>query len=245
MFKSFDVSEVSSVTALKSSVVRSIKRSVVEMYPSIEPYIEDIIPKDGVKEGKGKDKLTFVVVEGAPLFFRVREGPYFPTLRLLHQCTCSGRGSLGVGTRPTARSAQCPCWCLLWPLTLFFPAPPIPSPHHLFAPSAQPPIWPAPARVSPSDPLMMARVRVDKGAIKFVLKGADVMCPGLTSAGGEMSTALPEGAPVAVYAEGKEHALAVGTMRLSTDDVRTVNKGVAIEALHFQGDDLFKITVME
>ena len=87
MFKTFDAaSEISSVTALKSSVVRGIKRSIVEMYPTLEPYIEDIIPKDGVKEGKGKDKLTFVVVEDTPLFFRVREGPYFPTLHLLHQC---------------------------------------------------------------------------------------------------------------------------------------------------------------
>ena len=89
MFRSFNASEeISSVTALKSSVVRGIKRSIVEMYPSMEPYIEDVIPKDGVKEGKGKDKLTFVVVEGTPLFFRVREGPYFPTLHLLHQCAC-------------------------------------------------------------------------------------------------------------------------------------------------------------
>lgn len=30
--------------------------------------------------------MSFVVVEGRPLFFRFRDGPYFPTLRLLHQC---------------------------------------------------------------------------------------------------------------------------------------------------------------
>lgn len=86
------------MTALKSSVVRGIKRSIVEMYPSMEPYIEDVIPKDGVKEGKGKDKLTFVVVEGTPLFFRVREGPYFPTLHLLHQC--AWRHPPPAGPRP-------------------------------------------------------------------------------------------------------------------------------------------------
>jgi hypothetical protein len=32
-------------------------------------------------------------------------------------------------------------------------------------------------------PDMMKKLRVDTGAIKFVLAGADVMCPGLTSAG--------------------------------------------------------------
>jgi PUA domain protein len=93
--------------------------------------------------------------------------------------------------------------------------------------------------------MMMTRVRVDKGAIKFVLKGADVMCPGLTSAGGDVSGELPALAPVAVYAEGKEHALALGTMKLSGADVRAVNKGIGIEVLHFAGDDLYKTGTLE
>lgn len=32
-------------------------------------------------------------------------------------------------------------------------------------------------------PDMMKKVRVDQGAIKFVLSGANIMCPGLTSPG--------------------------------------------------------------
>lgn len=32
-------------------------------------------------------------------------------------------------------------------------------------------------------PDMMPKLRVDTGAIRFVLSGADIMCPGLTSAG--------------------------------------------------------------
>jgi predicted RNA-binding protein (TIGR00451 family) len=66
---------------------------------------------------------------------------------------------------------------------------------------------------------MMPTVRVDKGAIKFVFKGADIMCPGLTSAGGDLSSDLPEGAPVAILAEGKDHALAVGLMKMSAADM--------------------------
>ncbi len=62
---------------------------------------------------------------------------------------------------------------------------------------------------------MMQAVRVDKGAIKFVFKGADIMCPGLTSAGGHVPDELPEGAPVAVFAEGKETPLAIGLMKMS------------------------------
>ena len=91
MFKRFSPEEdVSTVTAVKSSAVRAMKRSICETYPSIEPFIDDILPKKGdeLKEGKGKDKLNFIVVSGEALFFRVREGPYFPTLRLLHKCAC-------------------------------------------------------------------------------------------------------------------------------------------------------------
>lgn len=55
---------------------------------------------------------------GVPLFFCQRDGPWFPTLRLLHQY-----------------------------------------------------------------PDMMPKLRADKGAIKFVLSGAHIMCPGLTSPG--------------------------------------------------------------
>lgn len=43
-----------------------------------------------------------------------------------------------------------------------------------------------------SDPLILPHVQVDKGAIKFVLSGANIMCPGLTSPGARMDTALPE-----------------------------------------------------
>lgn len=37
----------------------------------------------------------------------------------------------------------------------------------------------------------MPEVQVDKGAIRFVLGGAHIMCPGLTSKGGKMEEDLP------------------------------------------------------
>jgi len=56
-----------------------------------------------------------------PLFFQVRDGPFVPTLRMLHQF-----------------------------------------------------------------PDMLPKFRVDRGAIRFVLAGANIMAPGLTSKGGAM-----------------------------------------------------------
>ena len=37
----------------------------------------------------------------------------------------------------------------------------------------------------------MPEVQVDRGAIRFVLGGAHIMCPGLTSPGGRMEEDLP------------------------------------------------------
>ena len=33
--------------------------------------------------------------------------------------------------------------------------------------------------------------KVDRGAIRFILSGANIMCPGLTSKGAKMETSLP------------------------------------------------------
>ena len=41
------------------------------------------------------------------------------------------------------------------------------------------------------DPNMLPKLQVDKGAIKFILSGANIMAPGLTSRGACMDTDLP------------------------------------------------------
>lgn len=67
-------------------------------------------------------------------------------------------------------------------------------------------------------PFFVNMQQVDKGAIRFVLSGANIMCPGLTSPGAMMSPAA-KNTIVAIMAEGKEHALAIGITTLSTDDM--------------------------
>jgi len=43
---------------------------------------------------------------------------------------------------------------------------------------------------------MLPQVQVDRGAIKFVLKPVNIMCPGLTSPGAKMEVELEAGAVV-------------------------------------------------
>lgn len=54
------------------------------------------------------------------------------------------------------------------------------------------------------DPGFMKRVQVDKGAIKFVMSGANIMCPGLTSPGGYLPNEnLEKGEPVVCFSNAR------------------------------------------
>ncbi|XP_070391465.1 malignant T-cell-amplified sequence 1 isoform X2 [Dermacentor albipictus] len=136
MFKKFDEKEhVSGITQLKSSVQKAIKGRILEQFPSSENYINQILPKkDLLRTVKCHDHVE-ILINGAGelLFFRQREGPYFPTLRLLHKY-----------------------------------------------------------------PFLCPWLQVDKGAIRFVLSGANIMCPGLTSPGAKM-TRVPKGTVVVSF----------------------------------------------
>jgi PUA domain protein len=95
-----------------------------------------------------------------------------------------------------------------------------------------------------ADPFILPHVRIDRGAIRFLLAGAHMMCPGLTSAGGWLPSAdaaLPAGTPVAFDAEGKEFAVGIGITKLGTEEMKTVKKGVAVESITYVGDDLWAI----
>ena len=86
-------------------------------------------------------------------------------------------------------------------------------------------------RVVHAYPLMMDPMQCDKGAIKHIFSGSHVMAPGLTSAGASMTPGLQVLAPVAVTAEGKTHAMAIGVLKMSVNDIKTKNKGEAIEVI--------------
>lgn len=95
-----------------------------------------------------------------------------------------------------------------------------------------------------ADPYILPMVKVDRGAIRFLLGGAHMMCPGFTSKGGHLpppEEALPAGSPVTIHAEGKEHAVGIGITKLATEDIRKINKGVGVEVVTYLGDDLWAL----
>lgn len=183
MFKKFSKDDVSSSNQVKASVARGIRTSVCEQYPWLEESgaIENIMPKkEPVILAKCTSYLQMAIIGSTPLFFQERDGPWFPTLRLLHQY-----------------------------------------------------------------PDMMSKLRTDRGAIKFVLSGANIMCPGLTSPGATIHNEVGAGSPVAIYAEGKETAMAVGLTTMSTEDIRNVNKGIGVNMIHHLNDGLWKTPIMK
>lgn len=109
-------------------------------------------------------------------------------------------------------------------------------------------------------PKAFPTVRIDRGAIRFVLSGATLMAPGLTSAGGRLpapreteeegvdedgrwSRELEKEEPVVIMAEGKEHACAVGLLVSGTKEVKDKGKGPVVEEAHFLGDGLWKLNL--
>jgi len=108
------------------------------------------------------------------------------------------------------------------------------------------PIYPT-LRLLHKYPYILPMVKVDRGAIRFLLAGAHMMCPGLTSAGGYLppcDAALPAGTLVAIHAEGKEHAVGVGITKLGTEEMRRVNKGVGVETATYLGDELWGLQTL-
>lgn len=177
MFKKFEDDDISGVVQLKSSVQKNIRNKLVEQFPNLSKYVDVILPKkEQIKLVKCSDHIEIIVnPSGSHLFYRQREGPYFPSLRLVHQY-----------------------------------------------------------------PDIATHLQVDRGAIKFVLSGANIMCPGLTSPGGRVPDDVASEQAVIIMAEDKQHALAIGLTKLSGQEIKTVNKGVAVETVHYLNDGLWR-----
>ncbi|KAL3427838.1 PUA domain-containing protein [Phlyctema vagabunda] len=116
-------------------------------------------------------------------------------------------------------------------------------------------------------PSCFPSLRIDRGAIRFVLSGATLMAPGLTSTGGRLPSGdaedngsngygqlkngeegwfggreLESGEPVVICAEGKEEVCAVGLLSMGTKEVKEKGKGPVVEEGHYLGDGLWRLS---
>ncbi|CAH8550887.1 unnamed protein product [Heterobilharzia americana] len=152
----FDEKEdISCVNNAKNTIVKSLRARLTEDYGVEKQIVDQILPKkDVVKHVKCHEHVDlYADSDGEILFFRQREGPFIPSLKLLHKY-----------------------------------------------------------------PFILPHLQVDRGAIKHVLNGSNIMCP-----------------------EGKKNALAVGITLLSTDEILTINKGIGVENIHYLNDGLWRL----
>ncbi|KAF7791258.1 hypothetical protein EIP86_002272 [Pleurotus ostreatoroseus] len=181
MFKKFQTtSDVSGQTSVKSSVQRSIRAGILSQWNIDPETFEQIWPKkEAIILVKCRDHISIYTLHGEPLFFQHFDGPFYPTLRVLHKY-----------------------------------------------------------------PFVLPKVGIDRGAIRYLLAGAHMMCPGMTSKGGWLpaaDAAIAAEKAVAIFAEGKEHPVGIGITKMGSNEIRKVNKGVGVETVHYLGDDLWAI----
>lgn len=81
----------------------------------------------------------------------------------------------------------------------------------------------------------MPEVVVDMGAVPFVVKGADVMAPGIRSVSPDAKT----GDVVLVKDEKYSKGLAVGVLLMEREEILHKRKGKAVKNVHYVGDKIW------
>ena len=88
-------------------------------------------------------------------------------------------------------------------------------------------------------PFPEKNVTVDAGAIPFMVKGADVMRPGIV----KISPDVKKDHPVLIVEEKYGKPLAVGIALYDADEMETCEKGKVIKTIHYVGDDLWNMEI--
>ncbi|MCQ8893572.1 MAG: RNA-binding protein [Methanolinea sp.] len=86
-------------------------------------------------------------------------------------------------------------------------------------------------------PFPERKVVVDSGAVPFVVKGADVMRPGVTA----ISPDVRAGRPVQVVEERHGKPLAVGIALFDAAGMKEQEKGKVVRTFHFVGDEVWAL----
>ena len=86
--------------------------------------------------------------------------------------------------------------------------------------------------------IVIPKVSVDMGAVRFVVNGADIMRPGITN----IEDGINEGSIVAIVDERHGKPLAVGISTLSSEELRAATSGKVIKSVHYVNDDLWNFS---
>jgi PUA domain protein len=82
----------------------------------------------------------------------------------------------------------------------------------------------------------LKKIVVDKGAIRFVTNGADVMRPGIT----KIDSSIKKGDIVVIVDENHDRALAIGKSMLDAKQMEDKNSGKVVKNLHTIQDNVWE-----
>ncbi|MBU0757048.1 MAG: RNA-binding protein [Nanoarchaeota archaeon] len=81
----------------------------------------------------------------------------------------------------------------------------------------------------------LKKITVDMGAVKFVVKGADIMRPGVV----DVDEGIEINDIVSIVDINNKKPLAVGKALLSGEDILALEKGIVVKNLHQVGDAIW------
>ncbi len=87
------------------------------------------------------------------------------------------------------------------------------------------------------DILPIKKITVDMGAVPFVIKGADIMRPGIA----DIDNSINKGDWVVIVDENNKKPLAIGEALMDSEELKSSKSGKVIRNLHFVGDDIWNL----
>ena len=82
----------------------------------------------------------------------------------------------------------------------------------------------------------LKKITVDMGAVKFIVKGADIMRPGIT----KIDENIQKNEIIVVVDETHNKPLAVGRVLFNSEELNSMNSGNVIKNIHYVGDETWK-----
>lgn len=86
--------------------------------------------------------------------------------------------------------------------------------------------------------LALPRIYVDRGAIPFIIKGADLMRPGVVS-----TESFEKGSLVLIADAEHKKNLALGIALLNSQEIIALNKGKIIKNIHYINDSIWNFSL--
>ncbi|MBI2573547.1 RNA-binding protein [Candidatus Woesearchaeota archaeon] len=84
--------------------------------------------------------------------------------------------------------------------------------------------------------MLVKKITVDMGAVRFIVNGADLMRPGIVAVDEEVKM----GDPVVIVDQTHGKFLAVGKALFGKEEMLATTTGKMVKTLHYVGDELWK-----